>query len=84
MIMNPASIVGLFLKFANRLKFKNLFLLITALFVLDLLVPDLIPMIDEIILGLLAVILGNWKKEKSREQQGTLIEGEVVDEDDKN
>ncbi|MFQ5658803.1 MAG: DUF6116 family protein [Gammaproteobacteria bacterium] len=46
-------------------------------------IPDMIPMIDEIILGLLAIILSNWKKERSQEEQGNLIKGEIIDEDDK-
>ena len=70
------------LEFANRLKFKNLFLLITVLLILDLLVPDMIPMLDEIILGILAIILGNLKKTPG-DGSGTVIEGEVVNEDDR-
>jgi len=79
--MNPAALIELFLAYANQLKYKKLFLLILSLFVIDLLVPDMIPMIDEIILGLLTIILANWKKEK--EEKGTLIEGEIVEEDEK-
>jgi len=81
--MNPRALIGLFMAFANQLKFRNLFLIIIALFIVDLLVPDFIPLIDEIILGLLAIILANWKKEKTEEKEGTLIEGEVIDEDNK-
>ncbi len=81
--MKPIPIVNLVLAFANQLKFKNLFLLILGLFIADLFVPDMIPFIDEIILGLLAIILANWKKEKNQDKQSTLIEGEVVDEDHK-
>ncbi len=43
-------------------------------------VPDFIPFIDEIILGLLAIILANWKKERNQDDEGTLIEGEIIDE----
>jgi hypothetical protein len=32
-----------------------------GLFVLDLIVPDLIPFIDEILLGLATLILARWK-----------------------
>ena len=81
--MNPSVLVAAFLGFANKLKFKNLFIFVIALFALDLIVPDFIPLIDEIILGLLAIILANWKKERHPEQEGNLIEGEVIDEDDK-
>ncbi|MBF8270465.1 MAG: hypothetical protein HW386_2174 [Gammaproteobacteria bacterium] len=73
----------MFQAYANRLKFKNLFILTVSLFVIDLLIPDFIPMIDEIILALIAVLLTNWKKEDNPEQPGTVIEGEVVKEEDK-
>ena len=78
--MNPTSIIEAFLKNANQLKFRNLFFLVTGLFLVDLLVPDFIPFIDEIILGLLAIILANWKKERTQDDEGTLIEGEIIDE----
>ena len=79
--MNPAELLGLFLAYANRLKFRNLFLIIIFLFIVDLIVPDFIPLIDEIILGLLAIILANWKKERKTEKEGNLIEGEIVEEE---
>ena len=78
--MNPSSLIAVFLKNANQLKFRNLFFLVTGLFLIDLLVPDFIPFIDEIILGLLAIILANWKKERNQDKEGTLIEGEIIDE----
>jgi Family of unknown function (DUF6116) len=80
--MNPRALITLFLAFANQLKFKNLFLIVIGLFTVDLLVPDFIPLIDEIILGLLAIILATWKKERKQEKEGNLIEGEVVDEEE--
>ncbi|MFT5425300.1 MAG: hypothetical protein ACI9ZT_000224 [Gammaproteobacteria bacterium] len=82
--MNLTSVIELFLKRANQLKFRNLFFLVTGLFLIDLLLPDFIPFIDEIILGLMAIILANWKKERNQNKEGTLIEGEIIDvEDDK-
>jgi hypothetical protein len=79
--MNPTSLINVLLAYANQLKFKNLFLLIFCLFIIDLIIPDMIPMIDEIILGLSAILLASWKNGK--EEQRTLIEGEIVEEDDK-
>lgn len=80
--MNQKSLIGLLLVYANRLKFKNLFLITLGLFIFDLLIPDFIPMIDEIILGLLTLILANWKKDtvpdRQDEQRGNVIEGEVI------
>lgn len=79
--MNPKSIVVLLLGFANGLRFRELFLLILGLFLLDLFIPDMVPMIDEIILGLLAVLLANIKKSKTGEDEHS-IEGEIIDHDD--
>ena len=53
----------MFLAFADKLKFGNLFIIVVSLFALDLVLPGFIPLIDEIILVLLAILLANWKKE---------------------
>ena len=82
--MNPSVLIAAFLSFANTLKFRKLFFIIISLFVINLLVPDFIPFIDEIILGLMAIILANLKKEREQEKQGNLIEGEVMDEEQQN
>ena len=52
------------LNFASRLRFPWLFLFTAALFALDFLVLDPIPFIDELLLGLLTLLLGTWKKKK--------------------
>jgi len=44
------------------LRFPYLFLLAGGLFVLDLFVPDLIPFADEIMLGLLTLLLGSVRR----------------------
>ena len=54
-------------RFASRLKYPYLFMLIAVVFALDLIVPDAIPFIDEILLGLVAVLLGTWKERKGVE-----------------
>ena len=77
--MTPNSMIEMFLKNANQLRFRNLFFIVIALFFVDLLIPDFIPFIDEIILGLLAIILANWKKERNQDKQGKVIEGEIIE-----
>ena len=52
---------GLITSFLSRLATPRLFLLVAALFVLDLLVPDLIPFVDEIVLAGLTLALSRWK-----------------------
>lgn len=53
--------VGGFLGWAKRRRFPTLLLITGGLFVADLLVPDLIPFVDEVLLGLATVILARWK-----------------------
>jgi hypothetical protein len=47
---------------ARRLRFPHLFLLTLGLFLLDLIVPDFIPLIDEALLALTTLLLGSWRK----------------------
>ena len=77
--MSANSMIEMFLKNANQLRFRNLFFMVTGLFFLDLLIPDFIPLVDEIILGLLAIILANWKKERNQDKDGKVIEGEIIE-----
>ncbi|MEO6173080.1 MAG: DUF6116 family protein [Arenimonas sp.] len=56
---NP--LLGPILGYASRLRFPTLFLVIAGLFVFDLIIPDFIPFLDEIMLGLSTVLLASWK-----------------------
>ena len=80
--MNPRVLITLFLGYADKLRFRNLFLIVAALFAINLFVPDIIPFIDEIILGLIAIILANWKDDRKKEIEGNVIEGEVINEEE--
>ncbi len=52
------------LRYAERLRFPQLFLVTLMLFVLDTLLPDLIPFIDEILLGLATLLIGSIRKRR--------------------
>ncbi|MCU7866592.1 MAG: hypothetical protein KZQ92_21775 [Candidatus Thiodiazotropha sp. (ex Lucinoma borealis)] len=62
--MTQLPIIAAILKFADKLRFRQLFLLTASLFVIDLLIPDMIPFVDELLLGLLALLFGSWRKSK--------------------
>jgi len=49
-------------KAASRLKFPQLFAVALTVFILDLLIPDVIPFVDEILLGLITLILGSLRE----------------------
>jgi hypothetical protein len=58
--MNP--IVSRIQRWAAGLRMPKLLALIATLFVVDLVVPDVIPLIDELLLGLGTLVLSNWRK----------------------
>ena len=55
--MSDSGLVG----WLSRLRSWQLFLVAGVLFVGDLLVPDPLPFIDEIMLGLMTLVLARWK-----------------------
>jgi hypothetical protein len=54
---------GLLGKYGASLRFPQLFSIMAGLFVLDLFVPDLIPLADEILLGLATLMIGSLKRD---------------------
>ena len=56
---------GLVTRFAAGLRYPTLFGLVAALFVIDLIVPDLIPFIDEILLALGTLLLGSLRRRRA-------------------
>ncbi len=55
--------------FASRLRFPKLFAITLAIFIFDVLVPDLIPFVDEILLALFTALLGSWKRRRDKPPQ---------------
>jgi len=64
-------IARLVTRFAAGLRFPTLFLLVAGLFVLDLLVPDVVPFADEVLLALGTLLLASFRKR--REPAGKVI-----------
>ena len=60
--------MGAFFAWARTLRFKQLFLLTLFLLILNVVIIDPIPFIDEIILGLTTLLLGSLKKRDSEDQ----------------
>ncbi len=53
------------LNWARKLRYPTLFKITAALFAITLFVPDPIPFVDEILLGLGTLLLANWKHRKA-------------------
>jgi hypothetical protein len=48
-----------------NLRFPGLFLILALVTLVDLLIPDFIPFVDEIGLALLTILLGTWKNRRA-------------------
>jgi hypothetical protein len=73
---------GFLERFAAGLRFPTLFWITAALFALDVVVPDLIPMADEILLGLGTLLLASWKRRRAPDAEPTGSKGgQVIDVD---
>jgi hypothetical protein len=59
---NP--IARLFLRWLGGLRFPQLFLVFAGLFAVDFVVPDLIPFVDEIMLGVATLLLGSLRRRR--------------------
>lgn len=51
-------------EYAARLRFPRLVALTLGLFVVDLVVPDMIPFVDEILLALLTALFASFKRRR--------------------
>lgn len=62
MSVSKKAVLGILPKAVRGLRFPQLFLLTVGLFLADLLIPDLIPFVDEILLALASLLLASWKR----------------------
>ena len=67
--MDRVSLLGQILQRLN-LRFPSLFVLFAVLTLVDLIVPDVIPLADEIGLALLTLLLGMWKDRRFLRRDG--------------
>lgn len=63
----------------KRLKYPQLFVLMAAVFALDVAVPDFIPFVEEILLGLGTLLLANIKDRHEQRQQDVPTDEDVID-----
>ena len=70
------GLAAMALKWASRLRFPWLFLLTAGLFALNLVIPDALPFADEILMGLVALLLAGLKKKTAREDSPARAEND--------
>ncbi|WP_242107864.1 DUF6116 family protein [Luteimonas aquatica] len=73
----PNPLLAPVLRWFGRLSYPKLLVFTAALFVLDTLVLDPIPFVDELLLGLGTLLLANWKRDK-KPAPGGAIDGEAT------
>ena len=64
------------LRWASGLRFPWLFLLTAGLFALNLVIPDALPFADEILMGLVALLLAGLKKKTARKGSSARTESD--------
>lgn len=56
-----SALIGWLVARLSRLRFPVLFVIAALLFLADLVFPDAIPFVDELLLGLGTALLGSWR-----------------------
>jgi hypothetical protein len=60
----PSLLLAPILRWAQRLRFPRLFALTAVLFTVTLVVPDPLPLVDELLFGLATLTFANWKQRR--------------------
>ena len=69
-MLTPWNVIqNRFMRYASNLRFPKLLAITSGLFVIDLFFPDVVPFIDEILLGLISLLLASLKNGRSEISQ---------------
>lgn len=68
-IGSQTGVLGVLRRFTAGLRYPQLFLLTAALFAVDLVVPDMIPLVDELLLGMLTLLLARIKDRRGGDEE---------------
>ncbi|MEM8960807.1 MAG: DUF6116 family protein [Acidobacteriota bacterium] len=71
-----AGLASLFQTHLRRLKYPWLLALVAGLFVVDVLIPDPIPLLDELMIGTLTVLLAMWRERPKEGEGETVVRGD--------
>ena len=67
--LGRGALLGLATRWLSRRRFPTLLAIAAVLLGLDLVVPDVIPLADELLLALATLILGSWRKRSAGPDQ---------------
>ena len=61
---NPL-LIGPLRRYLARLRYPQLFMVFAVLFLVDLVIPDVVPFIDEILLLVATMLIGSFKRRRA-------------------
>lgn len=61
----PRVLIAALLDWLRGLRFPVLAAIAASVFALDLLIPDFIPFVDELMLGILTLLLASWRRHRA-------------------
>ncbi len=59
------SLIDRLQRFAGQFKSSTLLAIVATLFVADLFIPDALPFVDEIVLGVLTILIARWQSRRA-------------------
>ena len=59
------SLIDPLQRFVGQFKSSSLLAIVASLFVLDLAIPDALPFVDEIVLGILTILIARWQSRRA-------------------
>lgn len=65
--MLSLMILGPVKRFLERRRFPTLLVIAALLLAADLVIPDALPFVDELLLTIVTIIFGSWRKRKAPE-----------------
>lgn len=65
MVDGRRGLIGGLTRWASTRRFPTLLALTGTVFLIDLVVPDVLPVADELFLGLATLALARWKEERT-------------------
>lgn len=60
----PLSLSERLQRFVGQMKSSTLLMVVASLFLLDLVVPDPLPFVDEIVLGIVTILVARWQSRR--------------------
>jgi hypothetical protein len=76
------GITAVVMRWASGLRFPLLFLLTAGLFAVNVLVPDAIPLVDELLMGLAAALLASLRKKPGKDGAAA-VSGKIEEKGDR-